>query len=78
MTQTQASGRIVQLEETLQELIRAGEDFVRGPGCRVEVDLDYCAALAELEQVVEQSRNVWASPVGTSRPRAAATAARAR
>ena len=78
MTQVQASGRITQLEETLQALIRAGEDFVRGPGCQVEVDLDYCTALAELEQAVEASRHVWASPVGAARPRAEATAARAR
>ena len=59
MTQVQASGRITQLEETLQALIRAGEEFVRGPGCRVEVDLDYCAALAELEQAVEQGKRIY-------------------
>ena len=78
MTQIQAVGRITQLEETLQTLIRAGEDFVRGPGCQVEVDLDYCTALAELEQAVEASRHVWASPVGAAGPRAEAAAARAR
>ena len=78
MTQVQASGRITQLETALHELVQAGEDFIHGPGCQVEVDLDYCTALAELEQAVEESRNVWASPPGSSRPRAAATAARAR
>ena len=65
MTQVQATGRITQLEETLQALIRAGEDFVRGPGCRVEVDLDYCAALAELEQAVEQGKRI--NPTGEAR-----------
>ncbi len=56
------AGRMEQLEAALYELIRAGEDFLYGEGSRVEVDLDYCEALADLEEAIEQGRCVFPRP----------------
>jgi hypothetical protein len=42
--------------QALRHLVQVGEAFIQGAGCRVEVDLDYCHDLAELEQAVEAGR----------------------
>ena len=57
-----AAERIEQLEEALFGLISAGEDFIEGEGSQVVVDLDYCEALAQLEQAVEQGKRVYPRP----------------
>ena len=62
MTATHAhsgADRAVHVEAALRHLIRAVDDFVQGDGSRVEVDLDYCAALADLERAVERAKDVW-------------------
>ena len=63
-------GHPVHVEAALRHLIRAAEDFIQGDGSRVEVDLDYCAALADLERAVDRAREVWARHRrGVLRPR---------
>ena len=74
MTATHAhapAGHAVHIEAALRHLIRAADDFVQGDGSRVEVDLDYCAALADLERAVERAKDVWTRHRrGVLRPRA--------
>ena len=62
MTATHArngASRMAHIEAALRHLIRAADDFIQGDGSRVEVDLDYCAALADLERAVERAKDVW-------------------
>ena len=54
------ASRMAHIEAALRHLIRAADDFIQGDGSRVEVDLDYCAALADLERAVERAQGVWA------------------
>ena len=54
------ASRAAHIEVALRHLIRATEDFIQGDGSRVEVDLDYCAALADLERAAERAQDVWA------------------
>ena len=63
MTATHArngASRMAHIEAALRHLIRAADDFIQGDGSRVEVDLDYCAALSDLERAVERAQGVWA------------------
>jgi hypothetical protein len=42
----------------LDTLVTACETFIQGAGCGVEVDLDYCAALAQIERATQQGKRV--------------------
>ena len=67
------ASRAAHIEVALRHLIRATEDFIQGDGSRVEVDLDYCAALSDLERAAERAQGVWTrhrsgAPQAAARP----------
>jgi len=47
-----------QLSAALNTLVTACETFIHGAGCCVEIDLDYCAALAQVEAAAQQGKKV--------------------
>ena len=56
-THTQASpvdAHLEQLQQSVQALLAATEEFIEGAGRAVELDLEYCEALTMLEEAVAE------------------------